>query len=559
MMTNIWFDAPDFPRTLADLLLAGTLGRDHLLRAAAMAQAAGEKTPDSADWPRLHRQLLAAALEEDPLYGPTAAALAKALRAASPGRIDPAFAALVETVAARFRPPESVAYYERLLAGGNLGRIDAYLENEIRNGRAALFWLHIALHRAILGRDFDRAAALAGLALAGDLTPLGHKVAGDLALLRGDAPAALTAYDAAQALAPWPAGLFRRPLAALAAGREDIAATALADLLRLMPEHVSAGLALYDLTSGRRRRLGRLAGDLCVALYTFNKADDLNKTLASLFATDVSVVEGTVRTLLLDNASGDATPDVVAAWADRVGTDRLAAIRLPVNVGAPAARNWLASDDRLAQAAHVAYLDDDVDLPTDWLARLAAAAEAYPEAGVWGCRVLDAANPAIAQGVDAMLLPPEPGQEEPQLSGLHAQGFDFGGFAHLRPCLTVMGCCHLFRRERLLEAGGFDIRFSPSQYDDVDHDWRLALAGRPPVYQGHLAVAHRRPAPALVRPRPDQLAGGQANWHKLAAKHAGRYAAMAAAQRETAVSDLRRKYEELAEAGPDLPIRRDCV
>lgn len=549
MTTPIWLDAPGFPPPLADLLLAGTLGRDHLLRAAAMAQAAGENAPDSVDWPRLRRQLLAAALEEDPLYGPTAAALAQALYATPPGRGDPAFADLVHTLAARFTPPESVVYFERLLAGGNPGRIEAYLENEIRSGRAALFWLHIALHRAVLGRDFDRAAALAGLVLTDALTPLGHKVAGDLALLRGDASAALTAYDAAQALAPWPGGLFRRSLATLAAGREDVAGQALAELLRDMPEHVSAGLALYDLVTGRRRSLGRLAGGLCVALYTFNKADDLDKTLASLFASDFSRVDGTVRTLLLDNASGDATPDVAAAWADRVGTDRLAAIRLPVNVGAPAARNWLASDARLAEAAHVAYLDDDVDLPADWIARLAAAAEAYPEAGVWGCRVLDAVNPAIAQGVDAMLLPAGPGEEEPRLSDLHAQGFDFGGFAHLRPCLTVMGCCHLFRRERLLGAGGFDIRFSPSQYDDVDHDWRLALAGHPPVYQGHLAVAHRRPAPALARPRPDQLAGGRANWRKLAAKHAGRYAEMAAAQRATAINDLRRKYEELAGAG----------
>ena len=558
-MTPLWLDTPGFPQPLADMLLAGTLGRDHLLRSAAMAQAVEDSAPDSADWPRLRRLLLAAALEEDPLYGPTAAALSQALRAAPPGRIDPAFAALVDGLAARFRPPESVAYFERLLAGGNTSRVDTYLENEIRNGRAALFWLHIALHRAVLGRDFDRAAALAALALSGDLAPLGHKIAGDLALLRGDAPAALAAYDAAQALAPWPAGLYRRSLAALAAGREDVAAKKLAALLQDFPEHVSAGLALYDLASGHRRGLGRLAGDLCIALYTFNKADDLDKTLASLFASDFSVVDGTVRTLLLDNASSDATPEVVAAWADRVGSERLAAIRLPVNVGAPAARNWLASDARLAQAAHVAYLDDDVDLPADWIARLAAAAKAYPEAGVWGCRVVDAANPAIAQGIDAMLLPPDPGQDEPKLSDLHAQGFDFGGFAHLRPCLTVMGCCHLFRRERLLEAGGFDIRFSPSQYDDVDHDWRLALAGRPPVYQGHLAVAHRRPAPALARPRPDQLAGGQANWQKLAAKHAGRYTAMAAAQRAAVVSDLRRKYEELeamAKSGPGPDV--DC-
>lgn len=286
-----------------------------------------------------------------------------------------------------------------------------------------------------------------------------------------------------------------------------------------------------------------------MALYTCNKADDLDKTLSSLFASDFAWVDGQTQVLLVDNASADATPEVVAAWNERVGTTRLNAIRLPVNVGAPAARNWLASDPRLGRADFVAYLDDDVDLPADWIGRLAAAAALYPDAGVWGCRVLDAAHPAIVQGADAMLLPASSPEAEPALSGLHAQGFDFGGFAHLRPCLTVMGCCHLFRREILLGAGGFDIRFSPTQYDDVDHDLRLALAGRPPVFQGHLAVAHRRAAPVLSPPRPDQLAGGQANWSKLVAKHAGSYETLAAIQRRVVQDDLRAKYRTLADAG----------
>ncbi|HWQ09510.1 MAG TPA: hypothetical protein VN436_10395, partial [Holophaga sp.] len=214
----------------------------------------------------------------------------------------------------------------------------------------------------------------------------------------------------------------------------------------------------------------------------------------------------------------------------------------------PAARNWLAADARLREADWVCYLDDDVDLPRDWLGRLAAAAGAYPEAGVWGCHVADARNPAIAQGIDALPLPPE-GGEGFRLSDAHAQGFDFGGFAHLRPCLSVMGCCHLFRRERLLAAGGFDIRYSPSQYDDVDHDLRLALSGRPAVYQGHLTVSHRRPAPALAASRPDQTAGGLANWHKLLAKHADRFRELADTLRAATAEDLGGKWREMTEAG----------
>jgi GT2 family glycosyltransferase len=548
-----WFDEPGFPQPLTDMLLAGTVGRDHLLRAAALAGQAGQAGPDPDVWHRRRLLLLAAALEEDPLYGPTALALAEAAGTAPQGLLHPGFMALCKALADRFTVPDNTTYFTRLLAGGQETRLEAYLENEIRCGRNALFWLHIALRRAVLQRDFDRAGSLAALVLTDALAPLGHKVAGDLALLAAAPPAALAGYDAAQAMAPWPAGLFRRSLAALAAGETAMARDSLSGLLWAMPEHVSAGLALADLVSGRRQRLGRLSGDLSLALYTYNKAADLDATLTSLFASDFSCVSGTIRVFLLDNASSDATPAVVAAWSERVGPDRLVGIRLPVNIGAPAARNWLAADPRLTRAAYVSYLDDDVDLPPDWLAKLAAAAEAYPEAGVWGCRVLDTSNPAIAQGIDAMLLPSPPGSDEPMLSDMHAQGFDFGGFAHLRPCLTVMGCCHLFRRDRLDQAGGFDIRFSPSQYDDVDHDWRLAQAGRPPVYQGHLAVGHRRPAPALAPPRPDQLAGGQANWRKLVAKHAGRYTSMAAAQRSIALADLRQKNLELTEAGLPSP------
>ena len=548
-MTASWLDDPHFPTPLADLLLAGTVGRDHLRRAAVLAGEAAENTSAPGLWPGRQARLLTAALEEDPLYGPTAETLLPLLPALSPQAVAPAFAALLAALAARFSVPEHTAYYQRLLQAGDTARLDGYLDTEIRAGRHSLFWLHLALHRAVLGRDFDRAGRLAGLVLTDALAPLGHKVAGDLALLDGRPQAAAAHYAAAQAAAPWPGGLFRAGLAARAAGDLASARDSLTAVIQAMPEHVSATLALADLVSRADNARARLPGSLSVALYTCNKGHDLDLTLKSLFASDLEGCSGRCHVFVLDNASTDATPDLIAAWIRRVGPERLTGIRLPVNVGAPAARNWLAADGRLSQADFVAYLDDDVDLPVDWLGRLGAAIKAYPHAGVWGCHVADAHNAAIAQGIDAMLLPPPGGHDGPLLSDLHAQGFDYGGFAHLRPCLTVMGCCHLFRRDRLLGTGGFDIRYSPSQYDDVDHDLRLVLAETPPVYQGHLTVAHRRPSPALAPQRPDQLAGGRANWQKLVAKHDGRFAAMAKRQRDVATQDLRRKVLELAEAG----------
>ena len=550
-MTPVWLDDPQFPTALGDLLLAGTVGRDHLRRAAALAGTAaqGAAAHAQAQWRQRQALLLAAALEEDPLYGPTAQALVALLPTLPPGSFHPGFAALAASLASHFTIPESTAYFERLTASGDEARLTRFLNNEIRTGRHALFWLHVALRRAVLVRDFDQAGTLAGCGLTGDLAPLRAKVAGDLTLLAGDRSAALTHYQAVAAMAPWPAGLFRLGLAALALGETALARDQLSALVRAMPEHVSGLLALADLVSGRARAVSRLPGSLAVALYTFNKAADLDRTLASLFASDQNMCDGSTQVFVLDNASGDATPAVVAAWVERLGQERLVSIRLPVNIGAPAARNWLAADARTQSADYMAYLDDDVDLPHDWLGRLAAAAAAYPEAGVWGCQVADARNPAIAQGVDGMLTPPSSGGDDLYLSDLHAQGFYFMGFAHMRPCLTVMGCCHLFRRDRLARAGGFDIRYSPSQYDDVDHDLRLVLAGTPPVYQGHLTVAHRRPAPALAPPSPQQLAAAQANRQKLVAKHADHLAELVQRQRTVATSDLRQKRLEVGEAG----------
>ena len=47
---------------------------------------------------------------------------------------------------------------------------------------------------------------------------------------------------------------------------------------------------------------------------------------------------------------------------------------------------------------------------------------------------------------------------------------DWGAYGLTRPCATVTGCCHLFPTDVLAATGGFDLRFSPTQYDDLDHD-----------------------------------------------------------------------------------------
>jgi hypothetical protein len=64
------------------------------------------------------------------------------------------------------------------------------------------------------------------------------------------------------------------------------------------------------------------------------------------------------------------------------------------------------------------FLDDDVSLPHDWLGRLGAAAALAPRAQVWGCRVVDEANPLVAQSVDYTPLAPRPPHEQSLLMHL---------------------------------------------------------------------------------------------------------------------------------------------
>jgi len=41
-------------------------------------------------------------------------------------------------------------------------------------------------------------------------------------------------------------------------------------------------------------------------------------------------------------------------------------IELPVNIGAPAARNWLIARDETWQSDYIAFLDDDITMPENW-------------------------------------------------------------------------------------------------------------------------------------------------------------------------------------------------
>lgn len=493
------------PEAVAERLLLGVVAPKQAAEIGLAALTAASGTPFLAD---LGRELIALAFDLDPFN----AELARALPTLAGASLDAATrAALDATAVADWLDPWRAAWK----IAAEEGDWDAFL------------------------RRFDATWPSAGAPLAG-------RVEG-LAALAADDRDRLERWLSRLEQSATPGLAWLGAEAALRLGRTEEGAHALFALLARWPWCINALLRLHDLQNGLADRREPLPGDLAIALYTFNKADDLGATLEDILASRLE----RFRVCVLDNGSADATPDVLAAFRDRFGADRFHTVRAPVNVGAPAGRNWLKALPEVFGADFVAYLDDDLALPPDWALRLGAAVAARPGAGVYGCRVVEAVRPAVLQSIAVHLAPAGPGQPV-AASDLALQAPDLGQWTYCGPAASVTGCCHLFAAKALAAGGDFDIRFSPSQFDDFDRDLRAALAGQPAVYQGHLAVGHkRRSGESAQRQR---LAGANAhgNLLKLQAKYdAGQVRRLRRAQRDWLLTDVRRKAVWLARHSMD--------
>jgi hypothetical protein len=552
------FPFASLPFAVRHRLLIGGAGKPQLLETADAALGCARAAPDRAQaLELLARELVAAALESAPLDGDLAAQ-ALDLHAARPF-LDPVALALAREAREHWQRPEQMRYYARILERRDQERIFAFLDGQRDKEPGNRFWLQQAMAMGLYEGRTDWLLPWLD-ACEGRMHPaLLARLRADAAFCDADWAEAADGYAAA--VNGGLPGLADRLGEALLRhglpGCEDAALEHWRDVLALRPWNANLLLRLHDLRFGLRHETAPLEGGVAVFLYTFNKTDELDQTLEAL--ADAGL-EG-VRLRALDNGSRPETGAVLRGWQDRLG-EAMRVVSLPVNVGAAAARNWLARLEDVQGCAWAAYLDDDALAPPDWLGRLGAAVRRYPDAGVWGCRVLDHANPAVHQSVDLHLVL-EQGREEPEprdlarsgqrrfsVSDLHHQELEFGQFAYLRPCASVTGCCHLFRLPALREGGGFDLRFSPSQYDDLDHDLRLCLEGRFPAYQGHLAVRHMKRTGKASWTGRAEYGNAYANMYKLQMKYSGeQVTAMREAEDALLLRDLEEKAAALAGEG----------
>lgn len=228
-----------------------------------------------------------------------------------------------------------------------------------------------------------------------------------------------------------------------------------------------------------------------ICLYSWNKAAMLERTLRSLAATDT----GQNPIFVLLNGCTDDSLERVQGLASLLGEERLSVISLPVNVGAPAARNWLIRLPEVQACDAIAFMDDDVVLQTDWLARMLTEMENHPRAGVVGCKVTyprQGSSAPLLQFLYRTISLFLPGALKLTAGAPFDFGRDTGLYDYSCPALNVMGCLHVLRMSALREVGDFDLRFSPSQVDDIDHDLCTCLKGWKIRYCGTVTCEHHQ-------------------------------------------------------------------
>jgi GT2 family glycosyltransferase len=152
-----------------------------------------------------------------------------------------------------------------------------------------------------------------------------------------------------------------------------------------------------------------------------------------------------------------------------------------VNLGLSGALNRARS---VAHGEFLVTLHDDAEIETGWLEALVECAEAHPEAGAVGGKVLfpdgRLQNAGMILWRDGITSPPWAGQRP------SATAFD-----RMRP-VDYCGSSSLLVRAAALDAiGGFDERFYPGYYVDVNLSMALRQLGFIVLYQPKSRIRHQ--------------------------------------------------------------------
>lgn len=210
-----------------------------------------------------------------------------------------------------------------------------------------------------------------------------------------------------------------------------------------------------------------------ILICVMDRVDALARCLASL-----AVLASPPEHEIIVVANG--TPE--RALARLPDPQRLVIVPSPVNLGFAAGCNWGA---RFARGGHLILLNDDTEVEPGWLSGLIEVAASDPRIGAVGSRILDP---------DGTLQ--EAGSVLWSDGGTHqvGRGLPPGSTAYdrVRDVDYCSACGLLVRRDAWAAVGGFDERYFPAYYEDVDLCLALLGRGYRVVYTPAARLRHER-------------------------------------------------------------------
>ncbi len=221
---------------------------------------------------------------------------------------------------------------------------------------------------------------------------------------------------------------------------------------------------------------------------------------------------------ILDNGSTDGSGEIAARAATYFPEQvPVHVVTMPFNIGRPLGHNWLLSQFDHNAADYIAIGDDDlVSVPSSWMRDMVRTFACFPGTKlVGGKELLPAASKTLSTGVRRLDQ-----FTETVLRYVGSSNMPDVGQADYVDCVDhVIGCLHMYDKTVFTgEVGLFDIRFSPSQYVDVDHHTRMRLAGMPIVYNGLIEFRHGKVTGNQTGKSKAATGNSEGNKHKLLSK-----------------------------------------
>jgi len=217
---------------------------------------------------------------------------------------------------------------------------------------------------------------------------------------------------------------------------------------------------------------------------THNNKDVIGRCLESIR----NQTAGDWECVVIDDASTDGTPEFVAENMPWVRV-----IRQRESCGPSLNRNVAAAQ---SHARYLAFLDSDVELHSEWLARMVEVLEREPQAGIGGCKLLLAARPSTVNAFGGAI-------GRLGITWNAHEWEDAATVTRREYALWASSAAMLMRRPLFEQLGGFDNTYFYG-CEDTDIGWRANLSGASVVCIPE-AIAWHRTSETIVR-RADAMA-----------------------------------------------------